>query len=68
MVENPQNILPHWGNYITIKDINSAVSKAKNLGGKVMIPCTKIPKVGIFSVIQDPQGAIVALMEYHLEV
>jgi hypothetical protein len=21
MVENPQNIPPHWGNYITVKDI-----------------------------------------------
>lgn len=66
MVENPQNIPPHWGNYITVRDIDSVVKNVQNLGGTIVVPVTQIPKVGRFSVIQDPQGAVISLMQYEL--
>jgi predicted enzyme related to lactoylglutathione lyase len=64
----PENIPPHWGCYITVEDIQTAVEKVKSLGGHIIVPITAIPKVGKFSVIQDLEGAVVSLMEYHLEV
>ena len=68
MVKNSESIPPHWGCYITVKDIDSAVQKAKNLGGNIIVPITPIPKVGKFSVLQDLEGAVLSLMEYHLEL
>jgi len=54
----------HWGCYITVTDIEKRMEKAKELGGTIIVPCIPIPKVGIFCVIQDPQGAVISLMEY----
>ena len=68
MVENSEAIPPHWGCYITVKDIDKAVKKAEVIGGKIIVPVTPIPKVGRFSVIQDLEGVVVSLMEYNLEL
>lgn len=64
MVPDPESIPPHWGCYITVDDIETSVQKAKELGANIIVPPTPIPNVGIFSVIQDPQGAVVSLFEY----
>lgn len=68
MVQNPEAIPPHWGCYITVKDIDKAVTKAKEIGGNIIVPVTPIPKVGKFSVIQDLEGVVISLMEYNLEI
>lgn len=68
MVDDPSAIPPHWGSYITVKDIAASVGKVEKLGGSVIVPVTEIPKVGLFSVINDPQGAVISLMEYHLAI
>ena len=31
MVDNPNAIPPHWGSYVTVKDINTALRLAHNL-------------------------------------
>lgn len=64
MVENKEQIPPHWGSYITVDDVDAVVKKVSGLGGSVIVPPTDIPDVGRFSVIQDPQGAVVSLMTY----
>lgn len=68
MIENPEAVPPHWGSYITVTDIAAAVEKVEKLGGSVIVPATVIPKVGTFSVIKDPQGAVISLMEYNMSV
>ncbi len=68
MVKNHESIPPYWGCYITVKDIDTAVQKAEKLGGNIIVPVTPIPKVGKFSVLQDLEGAVISLMEYHLEL
>ena len=55
---------PTWGIYITVKDVESTVAKAKELGGKVLVEPQDISEVGRFAVIQDPQGASFAVMAY----
>ena len=55
---------PTWGIYITVKDVDATVTKAKELGGKILVQATDIPEVGRFCVIQDPQGAWFAAITY----
>ncbi len=66
MIEN-KTIPSHWGCYVTVTDIEKRMEKAKELGGTIIVPCTPIPKVGTFCVIQDPQGAVISLMEYDIK-
>ncbi len=55
---------PRWGGYITVDDVDAMVSRVEVLGGEILVPPQDIPNVGRFSVITDPQGAIVSLITY----
>ena len=55
---------PNWGVYVTVDDIDATARKAEELGGKILVPPTDIPNVGRFSVIQDPQGAVLSAITY----
>jgi uncharacterized protein len=54
---------PHWLPYFQVVDCDGTANKAKDLGGKLFVPPTDIPNVGRFSVIQDPQGAVFAIIK-----
>ncbi|NUP12190.1 MAG: VOC family protein [Polyangiaceae bacterium] len=54
---------PHWMGNIDVPDLDAAVAKVKQLGGKIFVPPMAIPKVGRVSVIADPQGASVSLFQ-----
>lgn len=43
-------------------DVDALTTKAVSLGAKCWVAPTDIPNVGRFSVIADPQGAVLALM------
>lgn len=58
---------PHWGAYVTVDDVDSAVRTAEKLGGKTMLAPRDIPGVGRFAVIQDPQGAVISMITYSME-
>ena len=55
---------PNWGVYVTVDNIDATAKKAKELGGKVLVPPTDIPNVGRFAVLQDPQGAVISAITY----
>jgi predicted enzyme related to lactoylglutathione lyase len=55
------NVPPHWLGYIAVSDVDAMTKKVETLGGKVMMPAMDMPKVGKFSVVQDPTGAVFAL-------
>ena len=55
---------PAWGTYITVDDVDATVKLAEALGGKIHQPPTDIPRVGRFAVLQDPQGAYIAVITY----
>jgi predicted enzyme related to lactoylglutathione lyase len=48
---------PHWNSYVTVGDVDAAVSRAAELGGSVLM------HVGRMAVIADPTGAAFALWE-----
>ena len=52
---------PHWLAYVAVADVDRTVGRAKKLGGKVVHRPTDIPSVGRYAVIQDPQGAAIAV-------
>ncbi len=55
---------PQWGGYVTVDNIDASALRAQELGGKLLVPPTDIPKIGRFCVIQDPQGATLSLITY----
>jgi uncharacterized protein len=59
-----QGMPPMWGIYVTVQDVDSTAKLARELGGKIIVPPTDIPDVGRFSVIQDPQGAVISAITY----
>jgi predicted enzyme related to lactoylglutathione lyase len=53
----------HWLTYIGVDDIKSATKKAKDLGGTALQEDIEVPKMGRFSVVRDPTGAVFALWQ-----
>jgi len=51
---------PHWLPYVMVKDCDATTAKAEKAGGRVLVPPMDIPKVGRFSVMMDPTGAVLA--------
>ncbi len=52
------NVPPHWLAYVAVSDVDAVTKKVAALGGKVLMPAMEIAKVGRFSVVQDPTGAV----------
>ena len=52
---------PHWWAHVLADDVDALTKKAASLGAKVTVQPTDIPTIGRFSVINDPQGAEIAL-------
>ncbi|PPD49768.1 MAG: glyoxalase [Methylobacter sp.] len=55
---------PCWGVYVTVDDVEATAKLAVEMGGKVLMPPHDIPDVGRFSVLQDPQGAMISVITY----
>ncbi len=54
---------PHWLGYVGVDDIAAAVAATRLLGGRVYVPPTEIPGASRFSIVADPQGATLGLIE-----
>ena len=65
--EAPPGMPPCWTCYVTVDDLDAVVAKVGELGGKVLHGPMDIPKVGRIAVIQDPQGAFLAAIQYAME-
>jgi predicted enzyme related to lactoylglutathione lyase len=53
----------HWLAYIATKDVDASTRAAKELGATVLVQPQDIPKIGRFSVLDDPTGAGIALFK-----
>ncbi len=56
-------IPPHWLVYFAVVGCEQSAEKAQALGATVLVPPTDAGDIGQFSVIQDPQGAVFAIIE-----
>ncbi|MGB8701048.1 MAG: VOC family protein [Thermosynechococcaceae cyanobacterium] len=59
-----QQMPPNWGTYVTVEDVDATAQLAQDLGGRVLMPPQDIPTVGRFTLIQDPQGAVISAISY----
>jgi len=60
-----QGMAPVWQPYIEVDDVEKQMVRIEQLGGKVLMPPQDIPDVGRFIVINDPQGAMLALISHY---
>jgi predicted enzyme related to lactoylglutathione lyase len=49
---------PHWTSYVEVANVDATAAQARELGGRVLVPPTDLPKLGSrFAILGDPQGA-----------
>ena len=52
--------LPSSMNYVRVEDLKLAESRIRELGGKIVLPRTDIPRMGSFFWFRIPSGPIMA--------
>lgn len=57
------NTPPHWLLYLLVADCDATTAKATDAGAKVYCPPTTMEGVGRWSVVADPQGAVLAFFQ-----
>lgn len=56
-------IPPHWMSYVLVENLEKSLAQVTKLGGKIVRPATEAGDFGIFAIISDPSGAMIALWE-----
>lgn len=65
IIQPPQEgVPPHWGLYITVDDVDAVNAAATSAGATAHGPTVDVEKVGRFSFLQDPQGAMFSPITY----
>ena len=60
----PTKTMPaQWMVYITVADLDQSMESCEERGGKVLVRDRDMGSYGRMSVIQDPAGAVCALMQ-----
>lgn len=54
---------PAWTGYVAVDDVDAAAAQTQRLGGRMIVPPQDIPGVGRFSIVSDPQGAVLSLFK-----
>ncbi len=51
-----------WMPYIAVADCDASAAKAGELGAEIVVPPSDIPGTGRFSLLRDPQGAMISII------
>ncbi len=62
MTEDMAGMPPAWTVTFHVRDIDSTVDKAKQLGGTIVAEIMSAPDVGRFAVIADPTGGVFTVL------
>ena len=54
---------PMWLSYFAVDDLEAAVARARDAGGRLEQPPFEVPGTGFVAVLRDPAGALFGLME-----
>jgi predicted enzyme related to lactoylglutathione lyase len=60
----PAHIPSYWMPYFQVSNVDTAASKVRELGGKLMVGPQDIAGTGRFAIGSDPQGAVFAIFEF----
>ncbi len=63
MDENFGEMPPMWMVYFHVADIDAAMNRVAELGGRVVTQKMEAPDTGWFTVVQDPAGAVFYIMQ-----
>lgn len=55
---------PHWAVYFGVESCDRTVESAVRLGGRALFPAMDIENIGRFAFLQDPQGAVFAVIQF----
>lgn len=58
-----ENRQPHWLTFIAVRDVAEAERQALSHGGKVLSKTRDYPQRGRQEILEDPQGAVFAVLE-----
>src|SRR5262249_17908766 len=61
--DDQKRMPPHWNAYVSVESADQAASKAKQLGGALLMEPFDVMDAGRMAVIQDPTGAIFSIWE-----
>lgn len=64
MSVSPDEMPPHWGLYVTVEDVDAWTTMVESTGGTILFPAIDVPGVGRFTMAKDPQGGVLAGMQY----
>src|SRR5437868_9294008 len=53
---------PAWTAYVEVPDTDATVEQTVKAGGKILMPAKTVEQAGRFAVLQDPQGAVFAIL------
>ena len=54
---------PNWSIYLAVEDLETSLELVKEMGGKVLYPPMEVENVGRFSMLQDPMGAYLSVIQ-----
>lgn len=54
----------HWSVYFRVADLDDSRARAVELGASELMPPMQVEGVGRFAFLQDPQGAVLAIIQY----
>ena len=57
----PMGDRPNWLPYVAVDNVDATAEKAKQLGGKILSGPADISETGRYAILQDPQGAAIAI-------
>lgn len=63
----PAEVPSHFMGYIAVEDVDATTQQATGLGATLIHGPADIPDVGRFSIIQDPQGAVITFFRGNQE-
>ncbi len=58
-----QGLPPQWMVHITVADLDASLARCQELGGKVRAEPFQMGTFGRMAVIEDPAGAVAALLQ-----
>ena len=61
--EVPAEAPPHWLQYIGTRDVDGTAEAAVRAGGSIIKPPSDMQGAGRYAVLQDPQGAVFAIID-----
>jgi predicted enzyme related to lactoylglutathione lyase len=59
----PASASPHWLPYVAVDDVDTTIARARKRGARIPAGPEDIPGIGRFGVLEDPTGAVLAIMK-----